>query len=264
MIPQHYPFQANNTQPFYQHEQPDLHLISADEINTQYEELEKTKQMITRRLSELQNQQRRTQGIHQDHQLPTRNPTTYLAGYSDRSIPPRLKPVTPASLMRQHQQKPPRRKPKQPSTSHASPRALKPLLISPGLNPAPPSSDTEHNLMTRSNYQNLMEGKAAVLGFSPTIKSGIEVRRTAHKAAEQKRRDSLKEWFERLRHEVEEGYVKGGSKRQRDDDDDDDDEDDPSKPMSKVLLLRYAYEYIAQLKDSLVERDDLIASLMKK
>ncbi|KAG1079287.1 hypothetical protein G6F42_023843 [Rhizopus arrhizus] len=114
------------------------------------------------------------------------------------------------------------------SAVHASPRALKPLLISPtlnpGLKPLPsallPSSSSSHNnrvssvedaeriLATRSNYQNLMEGKGAALGiaFSTQIKSGLEVRRTAHKAAEQKRRDSLKEWFDRLRREVEDGY----------------------------------------------------------
>ncbi|KAI7864318.1 hypothetical protein BDF14DRAFT_1229122 [Spinellus fusiger] len=94
-----------------------------------------------------------------------------------------------------------------------SPRALKPLLspiISTGSETNPVRLNAERILATRSNYQNLMEGKAAALGidFQPHIKSGIEVRRTAHKAAEQKRRDSLKEWFERLRQEVEDGYVK--------------------------------------------------------
>ncbi|ORZ09232.1 hypothetical protein BCR42DRAFT_424011 [Absidia repens] len=210
---------------------------------------------------------------------------------------------------------------------HVSPRALKPLLVSPSLAPDqhPPSyprlnssrsgqkqlqpltthqkqpqdglpnvDDAEHILATRSNYQNLMEGKAAALGiaFTSQIKSGLEVRRTAHKAAEQKRRDSLKEWFDRLRHEVEEGYVKKKSglttkvireqqrekrdgrpeqleqqhqKRVDDDDGDgggDDDEDIGAlKPLSKVLLLRYAYEYIAHLKDTLTERDDIISRL---
>lgn len=183
----------------------------------------------------------------------------------------------------------------QQSRTHASPRALKPLLISPALKPnqhqpltpishSPTTNhEAEHILATRSNYQNLMEGKAAALGiaFTPQIKSGIEVRRTAHKAAEQKRRDSLKEWFDRLRLEVEEGYVKkrsglkskvireqqregGVSKRQRSDDDDDGDddvEDDVLKPLSKVLLLRYAYDYITHLKDTLAERDALIGTL---
>ncbi|OAD72118.1 helix-loop-helix DNA-binding domain-containing transcription factor [Phycomyces blakesleeanus NRRL 1555(-)] len=181
-----------------------------------------------------------------------------------------------------------------------SPRALKPLLLSPtltaGLESSPTRLNAERILATRSNYQNLMEGKAAALGiaFMPHIKSGIEVRRTAHKAAEQKRRDSLKEWFERLRREVEDGYVKkksglasivireqereargeiedtsGGESsktRQSSADEADhsegaDESDAVLKPLSKVLLLRYAYEYISTLKTSVSNRDLRILEL---
>lgn len=196
------------------------------------------------------------------------------------------------------------------SAVHASPRALKPLLISPtlnpGLKPLPsallPSSSSSHNnrvssvedaeriLATRSNYQNLMEGKGAALGiaFSTQIKSGLEVRRTAHKAAEQKRRDSLKEWFDRLRREVEDGYVKrqktlmsrvmkaqelekntsNKQQQQRGEDDEmtdaaAEDESTDLKPLSKVLLLQYAYEYISSLKKSLQERDATIEKLKR-
>ncbi|KAI9359878.1 hypothetical protein BD770DRAFT_385702 [Pilaira anomala] len=189
---------------------------------------------------------------------------------------------------------------------HASPRALKPLLISPTLNPGLqplPSSmmpntqsvhsveDAEHILATRSNYQNLMEGKGAALGiaFSTQIKSGLEIRRTAHKAAEQKRRDSLKEWFDRLRCEVEDGYVKRQKKlmsqvikaqeleknnnnnnKQRGNSTTDEEIEEASsnvdasamKPLSKVLLLQYAYEYIASLKQTLEERDATIEKLL--
>jgi hypothetical protein len=202
---------------------------------------------------------------------------------------------------------------KSSSSIHASPRALKPLLISPTLNPninPLPSSiltasssssrtsavhsveDAERILATRSNYQNLMEGKGAALGiaFSTQIKSGLEVRRTAHKAAEQKRRDSLKEWFDRLRREVEDGYVKrqktlmsqviqaqemeknSSAASKKKDIATEDGEDDGAataegttaamKPLSKVLLLQYAYEYIASLKDTLQERDKTIEELL--
>ncbi|KAG2233612.1 hypothetical protein INT48_001865 [Thamnidium elegans] len=185
--------------------------------------------------------------------------------------------------------------------AHASPRALKPLLISPTLNPGikplpstiiPARSvhsveDAERILATRSNYQNLMEGKGAALGiaFSTQIKSGLEVRRTAHKAAEQKRRDSLKEWFDRLRREVEDGYVKrqktlmsqvikaqelekNNNNKQRSNTTDEEMEEasavDSSamKPLSKVLLLQYAYEYISSLKTTLEERDSTIEKLL--
>ncbi|KAI8988543.1 hypothetical protein BDF20DRAFT_338256 [Mycotypha africana] len=85
-------------------------------------------------------------------------------------------------------------------------------FIKPASNYYLPTSieDAERILATKSNYQNLIEGKAAALGiaFTTEIKSGVEVRRSAHKVAEQKRRDSLKEWFDRLRREVEDGYVK--------------------------------------------------------
>ncbi|KAF7729746.1 hypothetical protein EC973_003824 [Apophysomyces ossiformis] len=169
---------------------------------------------------------------------------------------------------------------------HASPRALKPLLISPTLAPSPSDTvrlDAERILATRSNYQNLMEGKAAALGiaFSPHIKSGLEVRRTAHKAAEQKRRDSLKEWFDRLRREVEEGYVKqkaglvakvsreqqnevevaSSSNKPSDSQEDEDAEANGLKPLSKVLLLRYAYEYISTLKETVEKGEDRIKKL---
>lgn len=202
------------------------------------------------------------------------------------------------------------------SIIHASPRALKPLLISPTLNPglkplpsallpssSSSSSSSNHNnnrvgsvedaeriLATRSNYQNLMEGKGAALGiaFSTQIKSGLEVRRTAHKAAEQKRRDSLKEWFDRLRREVEDGYVKRQKtlmsrvmkaqelekntsnkqqqqQQQRGEDDEMmevvEEEASDLKPLSKVLLLQYAYEYITSLKSSLQDRDATIEKL---
>lgn len=127
-----------------------------------------------------------------------------------------------------------------------------------------------------------MEGKAAALGiaFSPNIKSGIEIRRTAHKAAEQKRRDSLKEWFDRLRREVEDNYVKkkatsskknqqqqenGMETDSKDGNNNDEDEEEVEtsngKPLSKVLLLRYAYEYISQLKETIAEKDKQIESL---
>ncbi|KAG0745077.1 hypothetical protein G6F57_008543 [Rhizopus arrhizus] len=168
----------------------------------------------------------------------------------------------------------------------ASPRALKPLLISPTLRPGTQTlpfhqaqvatvEDAERILATRSNYQNLMEGKGAALGiaFTSQVKSGLEVRRTAHKAAEQKRRDSLKEWFDKLRREVEDGYVKRQKslmsqviqaqelEGDKSTEDDEGSSSDAMKPLSKVLLLQYAYEYIASLKDKLSEKDEIIQKL---
>ncbi|GAN05873.1 hypothetical protein MAM1_0104d05349 [Mucor ambiguus] len=237
---------------------------------------------------------------------PPPSPLALTPRQSTRNNIPKEKSLRPSSK-KQRRESSSTDQSKSNSTIHASPRALKPLLISPtlnpGLKPLPsallPSSSASHNnrvssvedaeriLATRSNYQNLMEGKGAALGiaFSTQIKSGLEVRRTAHKAAEQKRRDSLKEWFDRLRREVEDGYVKrqktlmsrvmkaqelekntSNKQQQRGEDDDmteaaAEEESTDLKPLSKVLLLQYAYEYIASLKNSLQERDVTIEKL---
>ncbi|KAL9547891.1 hypothetical protein MBANPS3_005958 [Mucor bainieri] len=242
--------------------------------------------------------------------VPPPSPLALNPRQSTRNNTPKEKSFRPSSK-KQRRESSSTDHSKSSSTVHASPRALKPLLISPTLNPGlkplpsallPSSSgshsnrvssveDAERILATRSNYQNLMEGKGAALGiaFSTQIKSGLEVRRTAHKAAEQKRRDSLKEWFDRLRREVEDGYVKRQKtlmsrvmkaqelekntsnkqqqpQQQRGEDDDmteavADEESTDLKPLSKVLLLQYAYEYIASLKSSLQERDATIEKL---
>ncbi|KAG2188389.1 hypothetical protein INT44_001142 [Umbelopsis vinacea] len=123
---------------------------------------------------------------------------------------PSLQPTASSPGVRQLHSTPPGLKPRLNSVS-ASPRTLKPLLTSPTMTPTFGTASNEEAariLAAKSNYQNLREGKTAALGinFSPGIHSGIEIRRSAHKAAEQKRRDNLKEWFDRLRVELEDGY----------------------------------------------------------
>ncbi|KAG2181474.1 hypothetical protein INT44_008287 [Umbelopsis vinacea] len=149
-----------------------------------------------------------------------------------------------------------------------SPRALKPL-ISPSLKPNwPPTPNSgvvdqeaaAHILASKSNYQNLREGKIASLGmqFSPSIHSGIEIRRTAHKAAEQRRRDTLKKSFDCLRNEIVGSLVNETVQGAEDDDSTDtvvvEDElrkekEKEVKQMSKVVLLQHSFEYIVRLKD---------------
>ncbi|KAI7849156.1 hypothetical protein BDC45DRAFT_521322 [Circinella umbellata] len=299
--------------------------MTPSQIYEQYEQLERAKIMITRRLSELHKHQKRPR---EEEQIQQQKHIQQQQQYriSDQQQPlspagsPCIEPVTPASLMKiksnnvtppvavikpatpitPKASSPPAKKSRRiaaavttnnSSTEHASPRALKPLLISPTLRPGPTPSplvhDAEHILATRSNYQNLMEGKAAALGiaFSSNIKSGLEIRRTAHKAAEQKRRDSLKEWFDRLRREVEEGYVKQKEKTEREllqqqqqqqekprqehqpqspTDQEQNGKDEEPKPLSKVLLLKYAYEYISSLKDIIEEKDQRIRQLERQ
>ncbi|KAI8975435.1 hypothetical protein BDF20DRAFT_878641 [Mycotypha africana] len=97
---------------------------------------------------------------------------------------------------------------------HHSPRTLKPL-ISPSLQPNGKRLSTIEEetaralLTTKSNYENLKEGTAKHLGidFNTTIQSGIENRRSAHKAAEQKRRDTLKQSFDSLRVELIDAFL---------------------------------------------------------
>ncbi|KAJ2502618.1 hypothetical protein GGH96_000904 [Coemansia sp. RSA 1972] len=65
-------------------------------------------------------------------------------------------------------------------------------------------ADVVTRLATKSNYQNIMEGNSEQLGltYRSEFKSGLERRRTNHKNAEQKRRDSLKMCFQNLRNRI--------------------------------------------------------------
>jgi len=162
-----------------------------------------------------------------------------------------------------------------------SPRALKPL-ISPSLKPTwPPTQNAVVDqetaaqiLASKSNYQNLREGKIASLGmqFSPSIHSGIEIRRTAHKAAEQRRRDTLKKSFDCLRHEIIGSLVNEAIQGAADDSETSTpveadlrkEKEKEVKQMSKVVLLQHSFEYIVRLKDDNRLKDDKLSRAMQK
>ncbi|KAG0206483.1 hypothetical protein BGX28_002066 [Mortierella sp. GBA30] len=142
----------------------------------------------------------------------------------------------------------------QPTTIHrgsisgqtvlVSPRA-QPLLVSPSLKPWLPGVSTSEamaRLASKSNYQNILDGDHTALGLSynTDLHSGIELRRTSHKAAEQKRRDSLKHCFEDLRQMIP-NIV--------------------DKAPSKVFLLKKSFDYICALKSDLAQRDLIIARM---
>ncbi|KAI8877469.1 hypothetical protein K501DRAFT_278439 [Backusella circina FSU 941] len=163
-------------------------------------------------------------------------------------------------------EEPARKKSKLSPTVTASPRTLKPL-ISPFLQPDSRISlaESETSLASKSNYQNLLEGKARSLGmnFGSNIQSGVENRRSAHKVAEQRRRDTLKQSFDYLRDEIIDVIVLDTlvekpdltEKQVRYE------KEKEVKLMSKVLLLQQSYEYIVRLKKENKVKDDKLEKM---
>ncbi|KAF9953571.1 hypothetical protein BGZ72_005324 [Mortierella alpina] len=98
-----------------------------------------------------------------------------------------------------------------------SPR-VQPLLVSPSLKPWLPGG----------------------LSYNTDLHSGIELRRTSHKAAEQKRRDSLKHCFEDLRQMIP-NIV--------------------DKAPSKVFLLKKSFDHICELKSDLAKQNLTLARM---
>ncbi|KAG0317142.1 hypothetical protein BG000_004637 [Podila horticola] len=115
-------------------------------------------------------------------------------------------------------------------------------LISPALKPTLmpqthlSTSEAMARLASKSNYQNILDGDHTALGLSynTDLHSGIELRRTSHKAAEQKRRDSLKHCFDDLRQMIPNIM---------------------EKSPSKVFLLKKSFDYICNLKSDVAQRD---------
>jgi len=135
-------------------------------------------------------------------------------------------------------------------------------------------------LSSKSNYQNIVEGHGELLGLdaqtvtalntSQAGAAGADVRRTSHKAAEQKRRDSLKARFEELRvllppialssnEERRPGEGNVGGQRSGSID-----PDNPNRGVSKVALLRRSNEYMGMLLERVERRDTAIEALRAK
>lgn len=129
----------------------------------------------------------------------------------------------------------PRKKKLTPSSPHPytrSPRVLKPLL-SPFLQP-------NLHMLTQP------------------LPVRLETRRCAHKVAEQKRRDTLKEGFDSLRQEIVDILIQdSGQPEQKVRKD----KEKQVKVMSKVLLLQHSYEYIVRLKTDSQMKDEKLSRL---
>ncbi|CEG81708.1 hypothetical protein RMATCC62417_15873 [Rhizopus microsporus] len=154
-----------------------------------------------------------------------------------------------------------------------SPRTLKPL-ISPSLKPNGQRLSTIDEevartlLTTKSNYENLKEGNVKSLGldFSTTIQSGIEHRRSAHKAAEQKRRDILKQSFDSLRTEITEAMIEEelAEDQYMDQAELRNNKERDVKQMSKIVLLQHSYEYIVRLKSDNKRKDEKMKNMKEE
>ncbi|KAJ2359020.1 hypothetical protein GGF43_000413 [Coemansia sp. RSA 2618] len=139
-------------------------------------------------------------------------------------ISPSLAPLTPSTL--------PHARLAPASSSLATTPQMRPrpvVAATSTTNIVGRESDVVTRLATKSNYQNIMEGNSEQLGltYRTEFKSGLERRRTNHKNAEQKRRDSLKLCFQGLRERVP---------------------DVDPKLVSKIYLLSQASAYIDRLK----------------
>lgn len=156
-------------------------------------------------------------------------------------------------------------------------------IISPGLKPILPgglaSADAVAHLSLKSNYQNILEGRGKDLGigFPAESHTGVAVKKTSHKAAEQKRRDSLKSGFDDLRILLPPVTY---------DPDKDGDgaerpagslpprgpprnmpgvaNEHPNRGVSKLALLRGANEHIVRLQRRVDRRDDMIEKMRRE
>ncbi|CAG8439467.1 7654_t:CDS:10 [Scutellospora calospora] len=157
-----------------------------------------------------------------------------------------------------------------------SPQTLKPT-ISPSLKPKLPGvlvDEVAEKLASQSNYKNILEGTSKSLGisYSSDVHSSLESRRTTHKAAEQKRRDSLKQSFDELKkvvplHSVTSNNTKGNNNKNSNGNDRNVtkvkscDSNGSLKNVSKLLLLKRAHDHIVELHQQTKEKDELIQKL---
>ncbi|KAJ1788483.1 hypothetical protein LPJ59_005532 [Coemansia sp. RSA 2399] len=145
-----------------------------------------------------------------------------LKSMASPGMSPALAPLAPVSALDKHG-------PSTTSTPQMRPRGSVVVAATSTTNIVGLEADVVTRLATKSNYQNIIEGKSELLGlnYRTEFKSGLEKRRTNHKQAEQKRRDSLKTCFQDLHNRLP---------------------DVDPKLVSKIYLLNKANGYIDALK----------------
>ncbi|CAJ0902789.1 10177_t:CDS:2 [Entrophospora sp. SA101] len=166
-----------------------------------------------------------------------------------------------------------------PSIHSKSPQALKPT-ISPNLKPKLPgvlADEVAEQLAEKSNYRSILEGTAQSLGisYSSDVHSSLESRRTTHKAAEQKRRDSLKKSFDELKKVVPLNLSGNSNDTNSNNNNNSSDSVNvdknnsksgeninvTTKNVSKLFLLKRAHDHIVELQRENDEKDDMIKKL---
>nr|CAG8443911.1 13422_t:CDS:2 [Entrophospora candida] len=166
-----------------------------------------------------------------------------------------------------------------PSIHSKSPQALKPT-ISPNLKPKLPgvlADEVAEQLAEKSNYRSILEGTAQSLGisYSSDVHSSLESRRTTHKAAEQKRRDSLKKSFDELKKVVPLNLSGNSNDTNSNNNNNSSDSvnvdknnskngeniNATTKNVSKLFLLKRAHDHIVELQRENDEKDDMIKKL---
>ncbi|CAG8484943.1 17207_t:CDS:2, partial [Gigaspora margarita] len=161
--------------------------------------------------------------------------------------------------------------------SSKSPQALKPT-ISPNLKPrlsGVTADDAAEQLANKSNYVSILEGTAKSLGisYSSDVHSSLESRRTTHKAAEQKRRDSLKQSFDELKKVIPFDSASNNTNVNNNGCDGNNnnsisgkigDSNGSMKNVSKLFLLKRAHDHIVELQQQTKEKDLIIQNLMNE
>lgn len=213
--------------------------------------------------------------------------------------PPSSKPMTPSSIMGIQQQSQGRASSK--SSSGSSNGRSNSSSTAKGGKGSKPSASSEksvsfaqdgHKRVSSANGEKTSSTSPGALasilpgGISPSdreswmnIKSsggGLESRRTSHKAAEQKRRDSLKFCFDELRTMLPaitlDDEAPGGSSLGPDGRIEDEEQEAfdieqvgdaesariANRAISKVALLRHSNEYLIRLKNRLERRDEAL------
>ncbi|GAA5857486.1 hypothetical protein JCM8547_009297 [Rhodosporidiobolus lusitaniae] len=187
---------------------------------------------------------------------------------------------------------------KKPQKIAPSPRIGPSPKIRPLLASAAP--DAEARLTAKTNYENVMDGHGGLIGLPQSTQSELQAqaaphaptpstssssvttaakaapvapdnRRSSHKVAEQKRRDSLKMCFDELRiilppilpytdeSDRRPGDGNVGGQRHGEVD-----PNNPNKGVSKVALLRRSNEYLIMLRERIDRRDQAISALRRE